>query len=337
MPTLNQILSYLILGQKGGRNRVQIIDLLKDRPYNLNQLTEILGVNYRTVKHHIDVLMKNEIVTSSRTGGYGEVYYLTPEMDQNMAIFNSIVRKLTDITKTPGFYRNIMEQTKVPIVIVDPEGVVSFWNTAAETMFGYTGEEMVGHPIILFQDAGELEELIDRLGGGEDIAFHETRFTTMNGNILDVSLSMDPIEDDAGGTLGITLLVRDITERKEEVRALRESERKYRIMFEASPDIVYEIDETGIIRDANHSATDKLGYTKEELIGRPLSDLFSEASKEIFKEKFPVLLKEGSNQASVELVAKDGSSVPIDCKALVVRNDEGGVERIVVSERDALI
>jgi DNA-binding transcriptional ArsR family regulator len=93
---MRRLLWYLIAGTRGGVNRAKIIKLLKERPYNVNQLAEIIKVDYRTIRYHMDVLEDNEIVTSAGEK-YGMLYFLSDKMEKNyetfLAIWEEVVKK----------------------------------------------------------------------------------------------------------------------------------------------------------------------------------------------------------------------------------------------------
>jgi len=57
-PNAKRLLWYLFAGSKGGNNRLKIIDLLKEHPYNINQLADVLDLDYKSIQHHITVLEK---------------------------------------------------------------------------------------------------------------------------------------------------------------------------------------------------------------------------------------------------------------------------------------
>ena len=90
---LKYLLGWLIAGTKGGPTRARIIQILKETPQNANQLATSLGMDYRTIRHHIEVLEKNRIITSAGEG-YGVTYFLSPLMEENYALFEEIVKKI---------------------------------------------------------------------------------------------------------------------------------------------------------------------------------------------------------------------------------------------------
>jgi len=90
---LKQLLGWLIIGTKGGKTRAQIIKNVKKTPQNANQLATKLVMDYRTIRHHLEVLEKNRIITSSGEG-YGKTYFLSPAMEENYALFEEIVKKI---------------------------------------------------------------------------------------------------------------------------------------------------------------------------------------------------------------------------------------------------
>ena len=87
---MKNLLWYLIAGTKGGETRGRIIDLIKKKPSNANKIAEILKLDYKTVRHHLEVLEKNNIITSINKGKYGAVYFLSEFMEENIKIFNEI-------------------------------------------------------------------------------------------------------------------------------------------------------------------------------------------------------------------------------------------------------
>ena len=87
---MKKILWWLIAGTKGGINRAKIIKLLNERPYNANQLSEELKLDYKTIKHHIDTLKEYDIITSSGEKKYGTVYFLSHSMEKFYDFFTEI-------------------------------------------------------------------------------------------------------------------------------------------------------------------------------------------------------------------------------------------------------
>ncbi len=97
-PNAKRMLWYLFAGSRGGDNRIKIIDLLKEHPYNINQLAEALKLDYKAIQHHISVLEKNNII--SRMGEkYGVLYFLSNYLESNIDAFNGIRSQMKKMQK----------------------------------------------------------------------------------------------------------------------------------------------------------------------------------------------------------------------------------------------
>ena len=87
---MKNLLWYLIAGTKGGETRGRIIKLLQKTPCNANKIAEMLKMDYKTIRHHLEVLEKNSIITAINKGNYGAVYFLSEFMQSNLNVFDEI-------------------------------------------------------------------------------------------------------------------------------------------------------------------------------------------------------------------------------------------------------
>jgi predicted transcriptional regulator len=92
-PNAKRLLWYLFAGSKGGDNRIKIVELLKERPYNINQLADKLNLDYKAIQHHITVLEKNNII-SKMGEKYGVLYFISNYMETNIEAFKEIISKI---------------------------------------------------------------------------------------------------------------------------------------------------------------------------------------------------------------------------------------------------
>jgi DNA-binding transcriptional ArsR family regulator len=90
---MEAVLWYVLTGTRGGKNRVRILRAIDERPRNANQLAEDLALDYKTVRHHLDVLMDNGIVTNSGDD-YGAVYLPTDRARHHWETVEQIIEEV---------------------------------------------------------------------------------------------------------------------------------------------------------------------------------------------------------------------------------------------------
>jgi len=82
-PAFKRVLMYLLVGSKGGPNRLQLIKLIQQEPMNANKMGERLGLDYKTIQHHLKILKENNVVVTNASGAYGAMYFLTPYLEKH--------------------------------------------------------------------------------------------------------------------------------------------------------------------------------------------------------------------------------------------------------------
>jgi PAS domain S-box-containing protein len=122
----------------------------------------------------------------------------------------------------------IVESSDDAIIGKDLNGIVISWNPAAERMYGYSSNEMVGQSITTvippeLQD--EERKILETVGRGDRIEHYETVRVTRGGERIDVSLTISPVRDESGKVIGAAKIARDITQQKKTEQSLRTTER----------------------------------------------------------------------------------------------------------------
>lgn len=117
----------------------------------------------------------------------------------------------------------VVESSYDAIIAKTLDGTIVSWNAAAERMYGYSAEEAIGQPITVIVPPDRRDEparLQQRVQTGERIEQFETVRRTKDGRLIDVALTMSPVRDPEGNVTGISVIARDIGERKRVARTL---------------------------------------------------------------------------------------------------------------------
>ena len=112
----------------------------------------------------------------------------------------------------------IVASSEDAIVSKDLNGTVTSWNAAAERIFGYTAEEMIGRSIRVIIPAdrqGEEDEVLAHVRAGERLDHFDTVRQRKDGSFVDISLTVSPVHDRDGKIIGASKIARDISDRKQ--------------------------------------------------------------------------------------------------------------------------
>jgi PAS domain S-box-containing protein len=219
----------------------------------------------------------------------------------------------------------VVRDSNDAITIQDFEGKITAWNRGAEKMYGYNEQEALKINIWQLTPPDKVAEQKDfnrRLLAGEAVTSLETQRLTKDGRLLDVWLTVTKLTDEAGKVIGIASTERDITERKQAEDMLRESESKFKRLYDSNIIGVIFWDTAGNITQANSEFLRIVGYTEEDVLsGRARWKDMTPPEYAYLDEKAIKEMTETGISAPFEkeYIRKDGSRVPIRLNAAFLK------------------
>ena len=127
------------------------------------------------------------------------------------------------------------------------DGIIVTWNEGATRIFGWQPQEVIGKSITILIPPDRLEEepaILARLRAGQRVDHYQTVRVRKDGTLVDISLSISPIRNAAGGIVGASKIARDITQQKRAEEALRVSNERFRLMADSAPVLIWMADHT---------------------------------------------------------------------------------------------
>ncbi len=243
------------------------------------------------------------------------------------------------LKESEALYRTILHSSPDDITIANLEGRILMVSHEACSMFGYSRiEEIVGRHINEFIAPDKQDEAMKIVAmmfhGGQTKAI-ESQGIRSDGSIFDIEVNAEFIRDTEGNPTGLIFIVRDLTERKQAEKAMQESEKKFRNIFETMQDTYYEASPDGTLLEVSPSiiTLSKGQYTREEMLGKSFVGIY--ADPDARNSFFTALSKQGSvTDYELMLQNKDGSVIPCAVSSRLLFDAEGKFVKISGTIRD---
>lgn len=237
----------------------------------------------------------------------------------------------------------IVETSGDAIITKDLHGVIQTWNAAAEALFGYRAEEVIGKPITIIIPPDRLREeveIITRLREGQPSERLETYRVTKDGRQIPVALMVSPMHDEDGRIIGASKIIHDISDVVSAREALAEEKERLATTLASIGDAVITTDAAARITFLNAVAEKVSGWSQDEAVGKPLETVFriiNEDTRKTVESPAMRALREGVIMGLANhtiLIRKDESMIPIDDSAAPIRDSKGRVVGCVLVFRD---
>lgn len=235
-----------------------------------------------------------------------------------------LVRRLESARNhTVAFQQAMIEASPIAMYSIDLNGQVLSWNRAAESIFGWTSHEVIGHPLPTVPGDKEHEfiELRRQTSAGESLSSLEVTRLRRDGTRFEGSLSTAPIVNPDGEITAILATMEDITERKAAEDALRESEQRFRDLVDGAPDgIIIQID--GRFAYVNRAFANLIGASKpEDLVGMKIADVIHPDDVADATERMRLLSEKRQplNQIEQSMITLQGDVIPVENAAVPFR------------------
>ncbi len=274
--------------------------------------------------------------------------------------------------KSDKIFKTFLNNLSDAAYATDNQGNITYTNKVAEKITGIPLEDLIGKPFLpLFTEESQkvAVDVYQRTLNGES---PEYELTFIGGRIG--HFKNKPLRDEDGKIICVFGIARDITDRKMyeeklkkelEIRveertaklktayeqllkeinerkrveeALRDSEQEYRDLYDNAPDMYHTLDKNGIIIECNETEARILGYKKEKIIGKPVTDFFTEESKRLFQKDFPRLNEENKLlNIEREFVRKDGTIFPAILNVFSEYDEKGNFIKARTISRDVTV
>ncbi|MBI5675496.1 MAG: PAS domain S-box protein [Nitrospirae bacterium] len=224
-------------------------------------------------------------------------------------------------------YSRLVNSLQEGIWALDTEEKTTFVNNRMAEMLGYTVEEMLGKKVFDFMDERGVklckEKMEKRKDGVKEQ--HDFELIKKDGSIIYVTMEASPINDDDGNYIGGVAGVMDISERKRAENMLKLSEARYRMLYEGTPVMMHSIDAEGKLISVSDQWLKKLGYTRDEVIGKSSTEFLTEQSRVYAHEVvLPEYMRTGRcNNIEYQFVKKSGDIIDTLLSAIAERDSSG--------------
>lgn len=281
-----------------------------DRQRNMELFAPLIQRQKEYCRHEIRYLTKN--------GGYRWIeVFAQMTLDSNGVVVGTS-GTLKDITnrrtteqalrESEQKYRDLFENAHDLIQSVAPDGTFQYVNRAWREALGYSSEEIKNLSLldIIHPDSLQhCQELFARVLGGDQIERVEAQFVTKNGRSIHVEGGISCSFRD-GVPIATRAIFRDVTERMQAERAIRESEKKYRDLVDKSQGLICMHDLDGVLLSVNPASAYLLGYTQDELVGKKLLDYMAPAFRQHFDVYIKDIIRTGDITGQMRVLTRSG-------------------------------